>query len=64
MVGNKLAYTIPEAIASTGIGRTKLYAYMRDGRIKHVKAGRRTLIKHSDLVRLIDTLPAGPGGGE
>jgi excisionase family DNA binding protein len=64
MSGNKLAYTIPEAIASTGIGRTKLYAFMRDGRIKHVKAGRRTLIKHSELVKLIDMLPAGPGGGK
>ena len=53
----KISYTIREASEATGIGRTKLYEYMQDGAIKPIKAGRRTLFKHADLVRLIDSLP-------
>jgi len=54
----KLAYTIPEAVAASGIGRSKLYQLIKEGAIVPRKAGRRTLILTADLTRLIDNLPS------
>lgn len=41
---DKLFLTIAEVIASTGLGRTKLYEEINAGRLKAKKCGRRTLI--------------------
>lgn len=51
---SKLAYTISEAIAASGIGRTTLYALFQAGDLTPVKIGTRTLIRHADLAALLD----------
>lgn len=45
--------TIPGSIAFTGIGRTKLYELIRDGKIETVKIGTRTLVKVESLRQLV-----------
>jgi excisionase family DNA binding protein len=57
---NKLAYTITEAVQLSGIGRTKLYEALTSGKLKAVKAGRRTLIFPDDLRQWLASLPAFP----
>ncbi|WP_294212389.1 helix-turn-helix domain-containing protein [uncultured Sphingomonas sp.] len=49
----QLSYTIDQAASTIGIGRTTLYRLISEGRLPTVKLGRRTLIRHVDLVRLI-----------
>lgn len=46
---DKLAYTIKEAASALGIGRTTIYAAIRDGKIPAVKLGHRTLIPAEDI---------------
>jgi excisionase family DNA binding protein len=58
-----LAYSIPEAVAISGIGRTLLYAEIGAGRLDAVKAGRRTLIPRTALERFISTLPSATENG-
>lgn len=55
-----LAYSIPEACASSRIGRTTLYQAIRTGELRAVKRGRRTLILAGDLQSWITNLPAVP----
>lgn len=38
------SYTVDDACAVHGFGRTWLYAKLKDGTFKKIKAGRRTLI--------------------
>jgi excisionase family DNA binding protein len=52
-----LAYSIPEACASSRIGRTTLYEAIRTGELRAVKRGRRTLILFDDLRTWIMNLP-------
>jgi excisionase family DNA binding protein len=52
----KKLYTVDEASQATAIGRTKLYEYMKDGRLRYCKAGDRRLIKSQDLDAFIETL--------
>jgi len=54
----KLAYTIPEAIKVTGIGRTTIYSMLQDGRLKGIKNGRRVLITAEALKESIASCPA------
>jgi excisionase family DNA binding protein len=53
-----LAYSIPEACALTGVGRTTIYKAIRAGRLRARKLGTRTLILDEDLRRCLETLPA------
>ena len=53
----KLCYSVDEAALRAGIGRDKLYAYVRDGALDARKAGRRTLITAEALARFIENLP-------
>jgi excisionase family DNA binding protein len=55
-----LAYSIPEACASSRMGRTTLYEAIRTGELRAVKRGRRTLILVDDLKNWITNLPAVP----
>ena len=48
-----LAHQVPAACDRLGIGRTMLYELIKDGRIKAIKIGRRTLIPETELQRLI-----------
>ena len=53
----KLAYTIDEVTAITGLGRTSIYEFLKSGRLKARKAGKRTLVLAADLAAFIDALP-------
>ena len=48
-----LASTIPTACNRLGIGRTLLYDLLKQGKLKSIKLGSRTLIPESELQRLI-----------
>lgn len=49
----KLAYTIAEACHAVGIGRTKLYELIGEGRVETRKIGARTIIPAESLRALI-----------
>lgn len=53
-----LSYTIDQAAAVTGMGRSALYVAVRDGRLAGRKAGRRTVILKRDLERFVSALPS------
>lgn len=42
-------YTIPDACRAYGIGRTTLYAKIKEGDIRTIKLGSRTLIPSAEL---------------
>ncbi len=53
----KLAFTLKEASAAIGVGRTTLYAAIADGRLLALKMGNRTLIPAESLRAWIASLP-------
>ena len=53
----RLAYPINDFAAATGIGRTKIYAEIRAGRLTAVKVGARTLIPHAAGQAWLKALP-------
>lgn len=55
---SKILYNIDEAVAATSIGRTTLYELIREGKIKIVKVGRRSLIHVDELQRFAAKLMA------
>ena len=57
-MNDKLALTVEEAARVTGIGRSKLYAAMKDGLLQARKFGRRTIILPGDLEKFLSALPA------
>lgn len=54
----KLAYTIAEACHAVGIGRTKLYELIGEGRVETRKIGARTVIPAESLRALISSAEA------
>lgn len=58
----KLAFTLKEASAALGIGKTTLYAAMADGRLAAVKLGNRTLIPADALHAWLASLPPARAG--
>lgn len=57
-MSQKLTFSIEEVVIETGISRTYIYDQIRAGRLKAVKAGRRTYVRSDDLHSFIDGLPA------
>jgi excisionase family DNA binding protein len=53
---NKLVYSINEAAAALGVGRTKLYEMINAGELSAVKLGRRTLLRCADVDALLDNM--------
>ena len=53
-------YRIPDACAVLGIGRTKLYALIAEGKIKASACGGRTLIPADALRDFVKNLPPAP----
>lgn len=49
----RLSYSIDEASAAIGVGRTTLYELIKVGKLRAIKVGKRTLIRHDDLDRLV-----------
>ena len=52
----KLAHSVFAASRATGLSRSTLYQLNKDGDIRFVKCGRRTLILHEDLVAFLHSL--------
>jgi excisionase family DNA binding protein len=52
----KAAYAVSEATTVLSIGKTALYELVKNGRLKPVKLGRKTLFLASDLARLLEEL--------
>ncbi len=52
-----ISLTIAQAVKASGIGRTKLYALIKEGRLKPRKCGKRTLILMADLEAFVQSLP-------
>ena len=48
----KFTYTVSDACAALGIGRTSLYALAKSGELKLIKIAGRTLVPRSELERL------------
>jgi excisionase family DNA binding protein len=53
----ELAYTIDEVCNLSKLGRTTIYAAIRDGDLKARKFRRRTIVLHEDLSRFLENLP-------
>jgi excisionase family DNA binding protein len=49
----RLAYSVPEAAAATGIGKSTLYVLMDEGHLPFVKVRSRRIIPAAALQRLI-----------
>ena len=54
-----ITVTVPTALAVTGLGRTKFYELVKEGRIRTAAIGRRTLVIYADLEKLPETSAAG-----
>ena len=50
----RITYSVGQAATVTNLSRSKLYELMRDGALPSIKIGARRLIKHADLVNLLD----------
>lgn len=48
-----LVTSVTQAATTLGLGRTSIYALIREGRLEAVKIGRRTLVKVDSIRRLI-----------
>lgn len=55
----KIAVTIKEAAALSGIGRSSLYKLFNEGKLTPRKSGKRTLIIVTELESYVKSLPAG-----
>ncbi len=53
-----LSYSINDFCQAVGIGRSKAYAEIRDGRLKAIKCGKRTLIRRKDAEAWLNSLEA------
>lgn len=56
----RLALSVTEVLARTGIGRDKLYHIIREGWLPARKLGKRTLILQDDLQAFLKALPRLP----
>jgi excisionase family DNA binding protein len=53
-----LAYTIDDVVKYTRVGRTKVFEAIREGKLRAVKNGKRTLVLSDDLYQWLGSLSA------
>ncbi|WP_163265619.1 helix-turn-helix domain-containing protein [Chelativorans alearense] len=53
----QIGMTIDDAVANSGIGRTKIFEAIKTGQLKARKFGRRTVILTEDLADFLKSLP-------
>jgi len=53
----KMAFSVDEAAMRAGIGRDKIYGYIKAGQLNAIKAGRRTLVTADALRQFLSNLP-------
>lgn len=51
---NKLAYGVSEAADALSVGKSTIWRWIHEGRVKSLKLGGRTLIRREELMRLMD----------
>ena len=51
-----IAASINDTAKALSLGRTSIYALIREGRLQTIKLGRRTLVKVESIRRLMDDL--------
>ncbi len=49
-----IAVSVNEAARALSLGRTSVYALIKEGRLEVVKLGRRTLVKTASIRRLVE----------
>lgn len=54
---DKLAYTVDEAAAAMGLGRTTVFAMIGAGELTAKKLRGRTLVTRSEILRVLDAAP-------
>jgi excisionase family DNA binding protein len=54
---SKLSFSIPEFCNVTGLGRTNIFAAIRDGKLEARKFGRRTIIEREAGETFVKSLP-------
>lgn len=55
MAPERLAFSVSEAAAITGLSRDLLYDQMRTGKLTYLKIGRRRIITRTDLQAFLGT---------
>jgi excisionase family DNA binding protein len=50
----RIAYRIREVVEMTGISRATVFRHIASGRLKTIKIGSITLVRHADLQAFID----------
>lgn len=53
---DRLAYTVEQAVESTGLTRTRLYRAFADGSLPSFRAGRRRMVSAKALQAFIEAL--------
>jgi excisionase family DNA binding protein len=56
-----ITMTVRQAVKTTGISRTRIYAALRAGDLSARKIGKRTLIAYADLESFLARLPKWSG---
>ena len=59
---DRLAYTVEQAVESTGLTRTRLYRAFADGSLKSFRCGRRRMISATALQGFIEALEKADDG--
>lgn len=52
----KLAYTVPEFVCASGLGRTSVYELIKSGELVTIKVAGRRLIPRDSALRLLSPL--------